>query len=95
MFRSATENSTSAYVMLPADAAEALIAAAMAGQWLARGRRGDFGSARVDAAIGGTRWPNAVYPDKESGGWFLPVKKAVRIAEKLEEGARVRVTLAL
>jgi hypothetical protein len=95
LFRSSTSNSVSAYLLLPAEAAEALIAAASAGQWLAQGRKGNFGSAKVAATIGGTSWANAVYPDKASGTWSLPVKKAVCLAEGLIEGDMVRAVLTL
>ena len=67
--------------------------AAMSGQWL-DGRKG-FGSARVEVVIGGTRWKTSVFPHKESGGWILPVKAAVRKAEELVEGDQVTVTVSL
>jgi hypothetical protein len=95
IFRSDTSNSASAYVTLPEDKARELVALASAGQWLAQGRKGNFGSAKVMATIGATSWANAVYPDKASGTWSLPVKKAVCLAERLSEGDLVRVTLML
>ncbi len=49
----------------------------MTGQWL-DGKPG-FGSIRVTARIGETAWATSVFPDKASGGWVLPVKKAVRV----------------
>lgn len=67
--------------------------AAMTGQWL-DGRKG-FGSARVEANIGDTRWKTSVFPHKESGGWLLPVKAAVRKSEGLAEGDDVTVTVSL
>ena len=57
--------------------------------------KGGFGSAKVTATIGETGWRTSVFPHKASGGWLLPVKKAVRQAEGLNEGDRVRVRLTL
>ncbi|HMP46042.1 MAG TPA: DUF1905 domain-containing protein [Sphingopyxis sp.] len=67
--------------------------AAMTGQWL-DGRKG-FGSARVTATVGDTVWNTSVFPHRESGGWLLPVKAAVRKAEALAEGEAVTVTVSL
>lgn len=67
--------------------------AAITGQWL--NGRGGFGSAKVRATIGVTEWNTSVFPHKESGGWLLPVKAAVRKAEGIGEGDDVTVTLAL
>lgn len=61
-------------------------------QKLEHGRRGDFGSVKVISRIGQTEWANALYPEKD-GSWGLPVKKAVRVAEGLEEGDVVTVSL--
>lgn len=94
MFRSATSNSASAYVVITGEAADAIRRAALTGQW-ADGHRGNFGSAKVVCTIGGTRWANSLFPDKESGGWTMPVRKAVREAEGLEEGAFVTGTVEL
>jgi hypothetical protein len=57
-----------------------------------RGGAGDFGSVKVISRIGQTEWSNALYPEKD-GSWGLPVKKAVRVAEGLEEGDLVTVSL--
>ena len=61
--------------------------------WL-DGRRG-FGSAKVRVTIGDTSWSTSVFPHKQSGGWLLPVKAAVRKAEGLTEGDAVTVTVSL
>ena len=54
-----------------------------------------FGSVRVEASIGRTTWRTSVFPDKRSGCFVLPVKRAVRRAEDIEEGDVVRVELEL
>jgi hypothetical protein len=57
------------------------------------GRRG-FGSVKVEAEIGASRWSTSVFPQK-TGGWFLPVKQAICRAEGLEPGAKIEVLLRL
>jgi hypothetical protein len=81
------------FLTIAGEAADGIRIAAIGGQWL-DGRRG-FGSAKVQAAIGDTRWNTSVFPHKESGGWLLPVKAAVRKAENLAEGDDVTVTVSL
>ncbi len=58
-------------------------------------RGGSFGSVRVTATIGATRWQTSLFPSKQSGGYLLPLKVSVRRAEGLEEGAAVSLMLAL
>lgn len=53
-------------------------------------RRG-FGSLRVSARIGGSEWTTSIFPG--TGGYALPLKRAVREAERLSEGDVVEVTL--
>ncbi|MGZ8281795.1 MAG: DUF1905 domain-containing protein [Allosphingosinicella sp.] len=81
------------YVRIGGEAAEAI-----SGHELARrlelGRRRGFGSVKVNARIGDSRWSTSVFPPKE-GGWFLPVKKAICRAEGLAEGSQVEVQLEL
>lgn len=52
-----------------------------------------FGSYRVEVTVGSTTWRTSVFPDNASGGFVLPVKKAVRRAENLVVGDPVAVSL--
>ena len=52
-----------------------------------------FGSVRVRARVGGTEWVTSIFPDSGSGSYVLPLKKAVRVAERLDEGGPVTVRL--
>ncbi len=53
---------------------------------------GGFGSLKVQARIGDSRFATSVFPSK-SEGWILPVKASVRRAEDLAEGDAVSVSL--
>jgi hypothetical protein len=48
----------------------------------------------VTVQVGSSRWQTSLFPQK-AGGWFLPIKKPVRLAEGLEEGEPVAVELEL
>lgn len=50
-----------------------------------------FGSYRVEATVGTTIWRTSVFPASEC--FVLPVKKAVRKAERIEVGDVVAVSL--
>lgn len=54
-----------------------------------------WGSVYVEATIGGTTWRTSLFPSKTVGGWLLPLKAAVRKAEKLAEGTLVEAVLSL
>lgn len=56
---------------------------------------GGFGSVRVEVAIGTTTWRTSLFPSKEQGAYVLPVKKAVRTAQHLEDGSRAEVSITL
>lgn len=60
-----------------------------------RGPRAGFGSVRVRVTIGATTWATSVFPDRASGTYVLPVKRAVRTAEGLEAGDVAAVTVEL
>lgn len=92
-WQSATAPAAWFFVTIAGEAADGIRLAAIGGQWL-DGRRG-FGSAKVRATIGGTSWNTSVFPHRESGGWLLPVKAAVRKAEDLAEGDDVTVMVSL
>jgi hypothetical protein len=57
---------------------------------LARG----FGAVRVRATVGDTTWRTSIFPGS-SGAYSLPLKRAVRDAEGLEEGGPVTVSLEI
>lgn len=57
-------------------------------------RRG-FGSVRVEVTVGSSTWNTSIFPDTKSESFVLPVKKAVRVAEDLDDGAPVDVRLTL
>ncbi|WES65701.1 DUF1905 domain-containing protein [Microbacter sp. GSS18] len=57
-----------------------------------RPQRG-FGSVKVRAMIGGSAWATSIFPDKTSGSYVLPLKKAVRDAEGLEAGSNATVRI--
>ena len=71
---------------------------AVAGHELERrlelGKRRGFGSVKVAVRLGDSRWKTSLFPQK-SGGWFLPIKKPVRVAEGLDYGDMVEVELEL
>jgi hypothetical protein len=54
-----------------------------------------FGSVRVQVSLGGSRWATSIFPDASRGSFVLPVKKAVRRAEKLDVGDLTTVTIEL
>ena len=87
------EDGEMAYVEVVGEAAEAIRAYELMRR-LELGRRRGFGSVKVEAAIGTSRWSTSVFPQKQ-GGWFLPVKKAICRAERLEEGDEIEVRLEL
>ena len=53
-----------------------------------------FGSVPVRVTVGATTWATSLFPDKSSASYVLPVKRAVRVAEHLEDGDPVDVTVA-
>jgi len=81
------------FVSIPEDAASQICAHELARR-LELGKRRGFGSVKVTARVGRSEWQTSVFPQK-SGGWFLPIKKAVRLAERLEEGSQVWLELEL
>ena len=62
-------------------------------RYAALGRTAGFGSIKVEARIGETRWRTSIFPHGESGGFLLPVKASVRKAEAIVEGDDVAVSL--
>lgn len=79
------------FVSVPEPVADAIADLADGG---AMPRRG-FGSVRVEVTVGGSRWRTSLFPDKGRGTYLLPVKAAVRRAERLDAGDAVEVALEL
>jgi hypothetical protein len=52
-----------------------------------------WGMIPVDVTVGATRFPTALWP--KDGGYIVPLKAAVRKAEKLEVGDDVAVRLTV
>jgi hypothetical protein len=54
---------------------------------------GGFGSIKVEVTVGGTTWHTSLFPSMEQRAYVLPVKKAVRVAESIDEGKAFEVSL--
>jgi hypothetical protein len=57
-------------------------------------RRG-WGSVPVQVTIGKSTWKTAVFPDKRSGSYLLPLKAKIRSAEDVFNGDTVFVLIQL
>ncbi len=57
--------------------------------------KGGWGSIPVMVTIGKTNWKTSIFPDKKSGSYLLPLKKEVRLKEKISEGDEVKVELEI
>jgi len=75
------------FVSLPAGQSEEI-------RDLAGGLRRGFGSVRVRATIGTSTWTTSIFPGSQ-GGYVLPVKRPVRVAEGLDVGDMATVTVEL
>ena len=85
------------FLTLDCDAAEE-IAAHEAMRRLELGSKRGFGSIKVRAQVGETRWDTSLFPwvePRKLKCWLLPLKKTVRSAEGLAEGGAVTVRLEL
>lgn len=59
------------------------------------GRQRGFGSVKVVARVGSTKWKSSVFPQNKSTEWVLLVSKKVMRAEDLAEGDVVALELEL
>lgn len=75
------------FVSLPFDVSDEIEATAGPGK--------GFGSVRVEVTVGSSTWRTSVFPSSEHKTYVLPVKKAVRVAEGLDEGTEATVRLSL
>jgi hypothetical protein len=71
----------------------------VAGHELARrlelGKGRVAGSVKVEVQVGGSRWKTSLVRRKGSDGWYLPIKKPVRLTERMVEGDEIAVELRL
>ncbi len=75
------------FVTVPEDESDAIRA-------IPRPPRG-FGSVRVRVTAGTSTWTTSVFPDSKSGCYVLPIKKAVRTAQRVDEGDPLDLELEL
>lgn len=80
------------FLTIAGEAAEGIHALALMRR-LEFGKRRGWGAIKVTATIGETTWQTSIFPEKESKGWLLPVKAAVRKAENLVVGNEIEVTI--
>jgi Domain of unknown function (DUF1905) len=59
------------------------------------GRTAAWGSVYVSVTIGATSWQTSLFPSKEVNGYLLPVKAAVRKAERIAEGDMTTLVIRL
>lgn len=76
------------FLTLPADVAEEI-------EDLPVAQPKAFGSHPVRVTIGSTEWETSVFKDTKRESYVLPLKAAVRRAEKIEDGDTVECRLAL
>lgn len=59
--------------------------------------RNGFGSVRVTATIGETKWKTSIFPYKEENSFILPIKKDVRVKENvhLDDQATINLYIPL
>ena len=82
------------FITIDGEVAEAIRETAIMRRLEGGPKRG-FGSIKVNATIGHTKWATSIFPAKDVGGWLLPVKASVRKAERLVRGDVALVTLDL
>jgi hypothetical protein len=81
-------------VVITGDAAEQIAMHARIHR-LEYGKQRGFGSVKVMAEIGGTRWKTSVFPQNKQSEWILLVSKKVMRVEDLAEGDMITVSLEL
>ena len=58
----------------------------------ALGLMAGFGSLPVRATIGVTTWRTSIFPQRETGGWVLPLKAEVRKREGVAADSEIEVS---
>lgn len=76
------------FVTIPADIAQDI-------NFFFSEQKHGFGSIRVQVTVGETHWKTSIFPDKESGGFLLPLKREVRVKEKIADGQQIEVQIEI
>lgn len=51
-----------------------------------------FKSIKVEIKLGDSKWQTSIFPHKK-GSYILPIKKAIRISEKIDVGSKINYIL--
>ena len=78
------------FITLPEDESQVIRMAVPCG-----GQNRGWGSVRVTATIGESRWQTSIFPDTRRNAYLLPIKAEIRRAESLSVGEAVEVSLSL
>ena len=54
-----------------------------------------WGSLRVEAQTGKTKWKTSIFPDKKSGTYILPIKALVRKCEGIYASEKIVIALKI
>lgn len=57
------------------------------------GKKGGWGSVKVQASVGNSRWETSIFPANKRDHYILPMKGEIRRKENVGVGDRVIVTL--
>ena len=60
-----------------------------------QGLRRGFGSVRVDVSLGGSNWRTSIFKEAKANSYLLPIKKAIRAAEKIAIGDLMNLKIEL
>jgi hypothetical protein len=58
------------------------------------GKGAGWGSVRVEAVIGSSRWKTSIFPQGKGGSYLLLLKAEIRKREQIGEGDDVMITLS-
>ncbi|WOE75508.1 DUF1905 domain-containing protein [Alterisphingorhabdus coralli] len=84
------------FLTISGDTAKAISDAAVINRLeLGLPKKRGWGAVKVEAAIGDTVWQTSLFPLSKTGEFMLPVKAAVRKAEGVVVGDKLRVLLKL
>jgi Domain of unknown function (DUF1905) len=61
----------------------------------ATGRSGGWGSVKVTVTLGETQWTTSLFPNKQIGGYMLPLKADVRKRAGVGEGDVIEVLIVV